>query len=280
MPKKAKHEQSAGNDRLPTVRDFSPSAIQAALKSHATSHFTVRYSPAILVGAGLIGAAFGFNGVIIGLLIAIAAFGGGSFAWFRYLQADSFQLRYVKGLQEQIRNHTQVERRRLQSELAQQGCSRGAEQLEKLQEKFDNLVILLRQKLDESELTYNRYLGLAQEVLLSGIDNLAAVSSALTTISDMDPDRIERQLGELRDQSNGEATALRERLELYQQQRQKIEQMLQQNEIALTQLDKTQVAISDLDTGRGESKVSMEQSMDDLIEITKRSEDYATNPKL
>jgi hypothetical protein len=139
---------------------------------------------------------------------------------------------------------------------------------------------LLRQKLDESELTYNRYLGLAQEVLLSGIDNLAAVSSALTTISDMDPDRIERQLGELRDQSNGEATALRERLELYQQQRQKIEQMLQQNEIALTQLDKTQVAISDLDTGRGESKVSMEQSMDDLIEITKRSEDYATNPKL
>ena len=269
------------SDHVPTVRDFSPAAIRQALKGHAKGHWTMQYSAVLFLLSILAGGFFGFE---LAFYAIVGTLGLGCLSWVYnyYIQAGNFEYRYVERLQRAIQAQTEHKRERLKQDLMDHGCSNGAKQLDKLQAKFDSLVGLLADKLDTGELTYNRYLGIAQEVFFSGIDNLAAVVSALKSISEIDADYIGEHLEQLRSapdhgdsEIRKEIEALETRLQMRQKQLDKIQHLLAENEEAMTQLDETTVAIADLDTGQGEAEVDMENSMKSLAEITERTERYS-----
>jgi hypothetical protein len=283
---KSKHPGNSrgrsASDRVPTVRDFSPAAIRQALKRYSRDHWSTRYSAVLLLLSILAGGLFGFSELVFYGIVATLGAGCLSWVYNYYIQAGNFEYRYVEQLQRAIQEQTEHTRERLKQDLIDHECPDGAEQLDKLQAKFDSLVELLADKLDTSELTYNRYLGIAQEVFLSGIDNLAAVVSVLKSISEIDVEYISEHLKQLRSSADPEALEVQEeiktletRLQMRQEQLNKIKHLLLENEEAMTQLDETTVAIADMDTGQGEAEIDMENSMKALAEITERAPRYS-----
>lgn len=279
-PERRITESTGGH--VPTVYDFSPEAIRRALKRHARGHWTLRYSAMLLVLSALAGGLFGFSELVFTAIVGVIGLGGLSWVYNCYIQADNFEYRYVEQLQSAIQEQTERKRERLKEDLIEHECPDGAQQLDKFQAKFDSLTELLGDKLDTGELTYQRYLGIAQEVFLSGIDNLAAAVSALKSISEIDVEYINEHLKRLRDSADPgdpeiqkEIEPLETRLGMRQNQLDKIKHLLLENERAMTHLDETTVAIADMDTGGGEAKVDMENSMKALAEITQRAQRYS-----
>lgn len=139
----------------------------------------------------------------------------------------------------------------LKQGLVALGSLEGAKQAARFQSKLGNLNRLLADKFNPSELTCQRYHGLAKEVYLSGIDNLRSVISVLKSIREMDDGDIK------------------------QRQLDKVKHLLLENEQALRQLDETTVAISNMDTGQAEAKVDMAGSIEQLAELTERAKRFS-----
>jgi len=277
--KKVKDNKDESSKALvPSISDFSSTAIAKARKKYTLKHWTTRYS-AVPLGLSVLGSfLFGFSELAFCSLVA--SFGLACFPWIYlyYIRAGNFEHRHVEELHKAIRKQTELKRECLKQDLIEYGCPDGAQQLDKLQAKFDSLNRLLADKLDPNELTYKRYQGIALEVFLSGIDNLAVIVSALKSISEIDSDHVNAQLTQLRKLPNKDDSevqkrigALETRLDVRQKQLDKIKRLLIENEQAMTQLDETTVAIADMDTGQNEAEVDMENSMRDLAEITKRA---------
>lgn len=268
-------------EQVPTVHDFSPAAIKKALKRNARNHWGTRYSGVLLLLSILAGGLFGFSELIFFSIVGTVGIGCISWVYNYYIKAGNFELRYVERLRRALEQQTHRKRQRLKQDLVEVGCQEGARQLDQLWNKFDSLAELLADKLDTGELTYNRYYGIAQEVLLSGIDNLTAVVSALKSVSEIDVKHINQRLKLLGEDRNKdpdieeEFVALEKRLELRQRQLDKVKHLLLENEKAMTQLDETTAAIADMDTVRGEAEVDMENSMLALAEITERAQHYS-----
>ncbi len=58
----------------------------------------------------------------------------------------------------------------LEAELKRLGTEQGVAQLRMLREKYDNLAEILRAKLNAGELTYSRYVAMAEQVFLSSLE--------------------------------------------------------------------------------------------------------------
>lgn len=266
----------------PTFSDFSPVAIKQALRRHTRKHWATRYS-AVPLGLSILGGAlFGFTETAF--LAIVGSFGLACFPWIYlyYLRAGSFEHKHVERLQKAIQKRAERKRESLKQDLMHLGCPEGAQQLDKLQAKFHSLDELLVDKLDPNELTFKRYRGIALEVFLSGIDNLAMIVAALKSISEIDVDYIMGHLKQLRTSADKgdqevktEIEALETRLSVRQKQLAKIRKLLLENEQAMTQLDETTVAIADMDTGQDEAEVDMENSMRDLAEIIERARHFS-----
>ena len=71
---------------------------------------------------------------------------------------------YVRKLHEMLALRTQESMASLREELADVGEYSGLDQLERLRRKFEAFDQLLRRKLDPNELTFGRYLGMAEQL--------------------------------------------------------------------------------------------------------------------
>lgn len=274
-------DKGSDKELVPTVHDFAKPAIKRALKRHAFNHGTTRYSVVFFLLSILAGGFFGFSQFVF--TMAVATFGFGCLAWvyLYFVQAGNFELRYVERLQRAIQSETERKRERVKQDLTEHGCPEGAKQVDKLQAKFESLTELLADKLDTSELTYNRYFGIAQEVFLSGLDNLTSIVAKLKSISEIDERHINKRLKLLEESDKQdlevekEKDTLRSRLAMRKNQLEFIKKLMLENEEAMTQLDSTTIAIANIDTIRGEAEIDMENSMAFLVEITERVGKYS-----
>jgi hypothetical protein len=169
----------------------------------------------------------------------------------------------------------------LASDFEELAFEQGGAQLRLLREKIDNLTVVLKRRLNAGELTYGRYLGMAEQVYLSALDNLHESAVALRSVSTIDPDYIEGRLDELRantsptsDQER-EYTALQSRSALFDEQRQRVEGLIAQNEAALTVLDKTATALAETRMTKGHADLDAESAMAELELLAKRTGRYA-----
>jgi len=86
----------------------------------------------------------------------------------------------------------------LADDLEKLGAPQGAQQMQKLAPLLDNLRAVLNRRLSAGELTYGRYLGAAEQVANSVVDNLRDVDVTLRSIRSIDADAIGERLNHLR----------------------------------------------------------------------------------
>jgi septal ring factor EnvC (AmiA/AmiB activator) len=146
---------------------------------------------------------------------------------------------------------------------------------------------MLQQKLNPTELTYGRYLGMAEQVYLGALDNLQNVANTLKMLTAIDLNYTKQRLQQL--QNNGgnnggnnsnhgakEIASLQERIALHQKQTEKVTTLLAQNEEAMTKIDVTIAAIADMRTEDGQATLDIETAMNELQRLASKAKEYST----
>jgi hypothetical protein len=273
-------QQKASPKAPARQQDLSQAAVSRAVLAETVQKPYVLYPTAV----GILGAA---AAVLLGpssLFVVPAVVGGavglGSWAVDYFLRRDHHASKYLRELYRNLSDQRSRTVQTLERELSEIGSDDGLAQLERLGEKFDAFQALLDKKLDPSELTHGRYLGMAEQVYLSGLDNLQRMAHTLASIKAIDEDYVKSRIRELKPvrepsaSQTEELESLRARLALKKSQRAKVDQWLAQNERAMTQIDSTMAAIAAMDTVRGHAATDLETAMRELAQLAQRAPDY------
>jgi hypothetical protein len=196
-----------------------------------------------------------------------------------YMRTEQY-VRAVYGLSEQPEGGEAQSVTQLLEDFNALGFNEGVEQVRMLRQKYQNLAEVLRRRLDSGELTYRRYLGMAEGVYLASVENLQDVAISLRSISTIDPAALRLRIQDLKKEKDftvPEAIqAIEDRSSLYAEQRQRIARLLGQTEAAMTALDHTAAALARTRTAKGLTDLGIEQAMKDLEELAGRVGKYAT----
>jgi hypothetical protein len=274
---KNKKQQEEKAVFTPRPEDFEEKAIIKALNKSIMDNWLVGAS----IGAipvGILTAILLGTGVGVPIIGGALLLGGGTWAWKRFFKGSKFLDQYRDHLRQLLDEDTERRRHELQESLEAYGNKHACEQLEQFQIKNKVFIEIIDMKFpDKSQLTYNRYYTIAQEVFLSGIDNLNEVLLIHKTLDAIDIDYIERSLKRLERQEQDAATK-RERSSLlqskqqYNDQEQDIKNLMAQNEEALSKLDEAIVQVQDIKrSANNEAQLDMEASMEQLHGIAQQS---------
>lgn len=274
-------QQQAPRETPPRHQDLSQAAVSRAVLAVTAQKPYVLY-PAVV---GVLGTAAALLLGPSALFVVPAVLGGvvglGSWAVDYFLRRDHHAAEYLRTLHRSLSEQRGAAIRNLERDLVETGFDEGLAQLERLREKLDAFRALLDKKLDPAELTHGRYLGMAEQVFLSGLDNLQRMAHTLASIKAIDEEYLDSRihvLERIREPSPAqveELKSLRERLALKEAQRAKLDHWLAQNERAMTQMDLTMAAIAEMDTVRGHASTDLETAMRELAELARRAPDYS-----
>ena len=273
----------------PNIGDFSRKATQKAVLTHTLQHPLTLFPVAIGV-LGTIGILL-FQAPVLAIGAAAGGFGIGVGSWLvNYLfRNKTWANRYVEKLHKKIEEQKEaallkIERDLLHSQTVkgtEAFAEQGAAQFKMIQDCFENLRSILGEKLNAGELTYSRYLGTAEQVYLSVLDNLQNIATLFKSIRTIDRDYLEDRVSSLKamkalsEADEQELETLEKRSRLREEQIKKIDMLLTHNEKALTELDQTTTSIAAVKTSQGRAKVDLESAMKELEELAKRSQKYS-----
>jgi hypothetical protein len=270
-------DYEAKPDSKGALPDFSRRSISKQVAAATAQKPYVLYP----LAAGLLG---GLSAALLGTPLLPALIGGGIglAAWIldNTLRREHHANDYVRKLHQLLEQRTQASVASLQAELKAAGEEEGLGQLQRLKQKYEAFERLLRRKLNPSELTFGRYLGMAEQLYLGSLDNLNTVSSIREGLNAINVSHIQRRVdhivrdGKVDADETQEMDALSRRRALMLQQRQQITQLLAQNEAAMTKLDEVMAAIAALNLGDRRASMDIEQAMLELEELARRSTDY------
>lgn len=193
---------------------------------------------------------------------------------------------YAKSVYRRVeaREATQLAKlERLADDFDELSFAKGGAQLRLLRNKLESLTQVLKRRLDSGEMTYGRYLGMAQEVYGSALDNLHEVAVALRSVSTIDSGYLRKRLGELEgeqqrsDDHERELKALRDRGTLLEDANRRVTQLIAQNESALTVIDQTSAALAATRTEKGHATLDAETAMAELEQLARRAGKYAAS---
>lgn len=261
--------------------DLSRAAVSRAVLSSTLQQPQVLYPG--LVGVLGIAASFAFGPDLWFLVPAIAGslIGGGAWALDYLLRRDRHANRYLQAVRDALGDRRQQAARDLRQQLDRLGHAEGLSQLERLQEKYQAFSELLGKKLNPGEITYGRYLGMAEQVYLAGLDNLQRIVHTLQSVQTIDQDYVQRRITELdslaspSETQRRELEALQDRLVLRRNQLEKVSAWQAQNEQAMTRMDQTMAAIAGMTTVQGHAGTDLETAMQAMQELAARAGDYS-----
>jgi hypothetical protein len=257
--------------------DFSRRAIGRQVAAVTAQKPYVLYP----LAAGLLG---GLSALLLGTPLLPALIGGGigfaAWVFDNTLRREHHANDYVSRLHEMLARRTQASLATLEAELQEVGESGGYEQLKRLKQKYEAFEGLLRRKLNPSELTFGRYLGMAEQLYLGGLDNLNTLSHIRRGLNAINLPHIQQRTeqimrnGEIDETEKQEMEALSRRQALMLQQREQIATLLAQNETAMTKLDEVMASIAALNLGDRRATMDIEEAMLELEELARRSGEY------
>lgn len=261
--------------------DFSKKAITKAVTQKGIQHPLVLYPGAI----GILGLAatilLGPSIIPVTAAIAGGVISIGSLVVNLLMRKEAIANEYIINLRQATVENLERSKSDLKQYLYSLKNERAFTQLEKLEDKFDLLERILSKKLNPSEISFKRYLGIAEQVLFSVMDSLQELGNRAEAIKAIDIKYIENRLKQLSENENlsnealEEKKSLEKRKKIFQDQQKEIEQILSKNESALTVIDETTAAISGITTKRGRSTVDLETAMKELGELADRADDYS-----
>lgn len=272
----------------PGIEDFSKTAVTKAVLKTTLQHPVSLYS----TGVGLLGwLALGVLGVSPPAVVA--AIGGttlgiGSWIVNFFLRGDALARNYIENVQKEMNEHMQRVTLSLVRDLekwkrlpgAEEYSSQAISQFEDIQEKISNFRDVLGKKLNPHEVTFSRYMGSAEQVYLSVLDNLDRMATILESISTIDVAYIEERLQSLRKlktpapADEEERKTLLERRTLRDDKLQEVNVLLTENEQAITEIEKATVSLVSITRSR--AAVDMETARKQLEELASRAHQYAS----
>jgi hypothetical protein len=149
--------------------------------------------------------------------------------------------------------------RSLEFDLVDEGLDEGLDQLGNVIDRYRAMIWVLGQKLNPSELTYTRYINVAEQVLLGVIDNLKKVVLISRSAED-------KEAGQNLTEKH---TAILEDRE------QSIGQLIAKNAEAIMSLDSIAMKWSKLDTGKEHSDVPFDVTLKELDRLDERVDSYS-----
>ncbi|HTN28497.1 MAG TPA: hypothetical protein VL180_12000 [Burkholderiales bacterium] len=259
--------------------DLSSAAINTAVVSRSLQHPSFVYPAAIGALGGLGALLFGGPLLTAGAAVAAAAAAVG-FGVNCVLRREAIAKEYVEYAHSQILAERTAMLQELEQDLKKAANKDATRQFERFREKIRAFEEVLGDKLQTGELTYARFLGIAEQVYLSAIDNLRGVVAAARSEQAIDESYIGGRIAEIERAANRseakerELAGLKEQLRIDTEQKAKIERLLAQNEEALGRFDAAIAAIGDMKTGAEGATMDMESAMSELARIAKRARDY------
>lgn len=278
-------------DERPTLNDFSAGATRKAVLEYSIKNPLTLYS----TGAGLLGTlAIGLFG--ISLLPATVAIGGisvGALSWsYNYLlRSDKIAARYAEGLLRELETHREEVIAKVSRDLASfsadsilnEFASQTLKQFRMISGSFETIRSTLSEKLKTTEITYGRYISSAEQVYLAVLDNAVTIALILKTLGGVDTTYINERIESLKkipnpdDSDREEHRTLLERLQLYEAQLSKVNNLITKNEIAITEMDKMCAALAELRTVRGQASVDLESAIGEMEQLAKRVQTYSVD---
>lgn len=291
MPGKTDKKKARSGD-LPDLDDFSTPSIQRAVRNESLLHPFVLYPAALGMLSGFAALLYDLPLLLFGMG-GLLAVGAGTSVVNYFFRNEAISGKYLEQLSIKYKKHRQQLLEDLSSDLegcthisgAQQYGRQGVEQFKRVEKKYLRLRELLEKKFKVSELAYGSFLGAAEQVHLSVLDNLRQVVSLMHGADTIDPDYIAGRRKELESLKNvspadeREFEALQKRLELRDSQLDNVNTLLTENEESMTVMDETIAAIAALQTGKGLAEVDLQTAMTHLREIADRTKLYEHNGK-
>lgn len=276
-----------GESNTPRVSDFSNKAIKKAVRRTGLTHWLSLYPLAIGLPCGIAGLLFNLPALYLvpigACFISIA-----NIIVNIFLRSDQISSNYINELNKELKKHEEKIKQSLHANLvkcreikgAEQYATQGAEQFNRIQQKYQNVRELLENKLNSGELTFGRFIGAAEQVYLSTLDNLKQVINILQSAGSIDPLYINSRIKQLKENNkNSEADkkeleALNKRLKLRDDQFQQVETFLSNNEEAMTRMEETTAAIALMKTDGNLAVTDFETAISQLHELAQRAQIY------
>lgn len=263
-------------------QNISPSTIKKAVVSHTLQKPLTVYPATIGILGGFYALLFGANPIALGVLAVGGSITLSNWAYEYFAKGDVHANQYVVQFRKELEKRRLKALEHLENELTIINNDQAVVQVMLFRKKFDNFHSILDRKLESSELTYNRYLSIAEQVFLNGLDNLENAAISLKSISTINEQRIIAELKRINTspskESEEQSQELKARLELRNNQLERVNDLLMVNEKALTQLDIVATKLANIDTQQNHAHIDMEDAMGELQRLIVRAENYSNKP--
>ncbi len=271
----------------PQPGEYLPSAIQKAVREEGIKHPGAIYPVAIGVSAGIVGGLFNLPFLFIVALVCILS--GPMWAIFTiFFLGEKTGKKYIERLNKKqqayerhLKKQLEVGLRECQDiEGAEHYAVQGSDQLRGIEIKLKNVMELLEMKLSSGELTFGRFLGAADQVSLSVLDNVKKIVGVLKSVDSIEPEKIRERLTlisrkeTLSPEDGDQEKALKKRLAIWEDQLQKVNRLLAKNEEAMTEMEKISAAIADWQTDGRFADTDFESAITRLQELAEQAHEY------
>ena len=251
------------------------SEVTRAVLGRVAQHPSAVYPISLGLLGGFAALILGPTAITLGVLGAGVVLGAGGFAANYFMKKDDLASRYMREMRIEMVKRRQQMMQHLEADLMDVNELSGLRQIKLLEEKYENLLDVLDKKLEPGELTHARYLTIAEQVFLAGLDNLQAVALALKSVSTIDISRIEQEIDLSEARGTAAAETLKERRQLYDQQHSRANLLLTKNESALTQLDLVTTKLANVVLSQGHAAMDIEDAMKELQNLILRVDQYS-----
>ncbi len=271
----------------PATSDYLPSAIRKKVLETGLKHPFTIYPITIGICCAIVGLIFSVPLFYLGALAGILS-GVGYGASQIFLFNQKIGAKYIERLNQRQKQYEQSLKLLLNKGLRE--CQnikssktyaiKGQEQFRSIDEKLASIRELLEIKLNTGEMTYHRFLGAAEQVSLSVLDNLKEAVSTMKSMSTIRTDHIRDRLQVLNTTQNlspneqKESQALTKRLQLWQDQSDKISGLLLRNEEAMTEMEQISASVASWRTDGRFADSDFESAIARLQELASHAHEY------
>ncbi len=280
-------KQNVNANLLPDLDNFSTASIKRAVRNESLLHPLTLYPTALGMLSGMAAMLYELPLLFLGMGGLLAVGATTSIVNF-FFREEAISGKYLQKLTKEFNKKRQFLLKSLQGDLkhcttivgAEQYGRQGCEQFGRVEKKYNQLKKLLDKRFSSGELTYGSFLGAAEQVYLSVLDNLLKIVALLQSVETIDPEYIDARYKELQalnkvtEADEREFEALQKRLDLRTNQTKQVNSLLTENEESMTIMDETIAAIADLQTSKGLGENDLQTAMDHLKEIAGRTKLY------
>lgn len=271
----------------PKPEEYLPVAIQKAVVQTGIKHPVTLYPMALGVSACVVGALFNIP-ILLGSGVGLGLLGPAWAVSQIFFRHEALGSQYLGGLHERQKKYESSLVRQIdtglkeccRSEELKSKADTGIAQLKSIRVKLTNVQELLGMKLSPHEITYGRFLGAAEQVAMSVLDNLNTVVGLLKSATSIEPKYIHQRLKALNAEKSPSSEArdqlksLRDRLELWNNQLKKVDRLMARNEAAMTEMERISAAVAQWQTGRKFASSDFESAIKQLQQLALQAHEY------